>query len=351
MKPTNRLTFALALALGTVAAGCGVSTPSGMGGDDGGGGDDQPRPLDATGTYTMHSTFDLATNMPGTAGDVVNTIIAATDDGDDPTRWLLDQIINALPPDSTAKSALKAGEDFVAGPINDKLLEIAPDFVGTMRQVGNDFGDIAKHFGLDETLDLTKSGDGYTAVHTVVGVHYKADNIEGSFTFANYQVANVVVKDVGVTMDPTGQMTIASHQVPLAYGKLLRLGLDAAIIPLIDSSAHNLNDLFAHKIDCAQVGTAIADAINARSPIKFSSSPFESACVVALSAAANLVYKGITDIDGNALQFSLDGTARGVDRNNDGKIDVIQTGTWSGTLAYGTTPAPLVPATFDGARM
>ena len=83
MTATTRLTFALALAIGATAAGCG-SDPSQMGGGDddgggGGGGSNMPKQLDPTGTYTMHSTFDLATNMPGTAGTVVNTIIAATD--------------------------------------------------------------------------------------------------------------------------------------------------------------------------------------------------------------------------------------------------------------------------------
>lgn len=353
MKTTNRLTLALALTFGAIATGCAASDPSSIGDDgggSGGGGDDQPQPLDATGSYTMHSTFDLATNLPGTAGTVVNTIIAATDDPDDPTRWIVDQIIAKLP-DGTFKTALNTAKEFVIGFANDKLREVTPDFVDTMVLVGNDFGDIAKHFGLNETLVLTKSGNGYTAVHSVVGVHYKLDNQEGDFTFANYQLANVVVQNVGVTMDPTGQMTIAAHQVPLAYGQVLRLGLDAAIIPLIDPTAHNLNDLLAHKIDCTQVGTAITDALEFEFGVGFSPSIFKSACIAGLTAGANFVYKKISEIDGNALQFSLSGTARGVDRNNDRKIDVIQTGAWSGTLAYGTTPTPLAPATFTGARM
>jgi hypothetical protein len=348
MKTTNRLALVLALALGATATGCGASDPSSMGDDDGGGGggggSDQPRPLDATGTYAVHSTFDLATNMPGTAGTVVNTIIAATDDREDPTRWIVDQILAQLP-DGAFKSALSAGKEFVVGFLNDKLLDVAPDFVGTMVQVGNDFGDIAKHFGLNETLVLTRSGNDYTAVDTVVGVHYKLDNQEGDFTFASYRLNDITVQNVGVTMDQTGQMTIAAHSVPLAYGQLLKLGLDAAIIPAIDSSAHNLNDLFAHKIDCTKVGNAIGDAVG------FGASTFKSACVAGLSAGASLVYAKITAIDGSALQFSLNGTARGVDRNNDRKIDMLQTGSWSGTLAYGPTPAPLAPATFTGERM
>src|ERR1044071_2110246 len=122
-------------------AACGVT--SGMGGDDdgggggGGGGDDQPptKPLDPTGTYTLHSTFDLATNMPGTAGAVVNTIIAATDDVDDPSLWIIDQILAKLP-DGTAKDLLEAAEAIGIGALNEQVKKLTPDFFSTMIQVG-----------------------------------------------------------------------------------------------------------------------------------------------------------------------------------------------------------------------
>lgn len=356
MKTTNGLVLVLALALGTTAAGCGTD-PSNMAGDDdgggggSGGGDTQKKPLDATGNYAMHSTFDLATNMPGTAGTVVNTIIAATDDSDDPTHWLLDQIIAQLP-DGSAKSALNIGKSFVAGYLNQRLLNLAPDFVPTMVQVGHDFGDIAKHFGLTETLELTHTGTDYTAVHTITGAHWKLGNQESDYALANYHVPNVVVNNVAVTMDATGQLTIAAHNVSLAYGRLLRLGLDAAIIPLIDSSAHNLNDLVAHQINCQNVGTAIANAIKDFTGFGIgSASTFAAACTAGTNAAANFVYSKIAAIDSTALQFGLNGSAKGLDKNNDRNIDTILTGSWAGTLSYGATPTPLAPATFFGERM
>ena len=215
-----------------------------------------------------------------------------------------------------------------------------------MVQVGRDFGDIAKQFGLNETLELTHAGTDYTAVHTVTGAHFKLGNQEADFAFANYNTPNVVVNNVAVTMDATGQLTIASHNVPLAYGKLMRLGLDAAIIPVLDPSARNLGDLLAHLVDCQAVGQAIADAIGIGS-----ASTFAGACTLGLSAGANFVYSKIDAIDGTALQFGLAGTVKGFDKNNDRTIDTLATGTWSGTLTYGTAPAPLAPSTFFGERM
>ncbi len=350
MITTTRLALAATLALCATAA-CGPGG-SGMGGDDGGGGgsgSDQPpaKPLDATGTYTVHSTFDLATNMPGTAGAVVNTIIDATDDADDPSRWIVDQILNQLP-SGPVKTVLQGAEAIGVGALNDELLSIAPDFVTTMVQVGQDFGDLAKHVGLHETLTLTASGTAgsYVATHAVTGLHYELGNQKGDLLFANYQLPNVQVDTVAVTMDATGQLTIAAHDLPISYGKLLRLGLDAAIIPLIDSSAHNLNDLLAHQVDCKAVGNAIASAIGFSS----AAGTLAAACSAGLAAGSDLVYSKINAIDGTALKFSINGSARAVDRNNDRQIDQIQTGTWAGTLAYGATPTPLVPATFFGER-
>lgn len=350
MKTTNSLALVLSLVLGATAVGCG-SDPSTMPGDDdggggggagggGGGGTTQPpAPLDATGKYAVHSTFDLATNMPGTAGTVVNTIIAATDGPNDPTDWLVSQIIAQLP-DGTAKTALNIGKNLVVGYLNDRLLQFAPDFVSTLVQVGNDFGDIAKHFGLNETLDLSHAGSDYVAVHTVTGAHFKLDNQEGDYALAT----NIVVNNVAVTMNATGQLTIATHDVSLAYGKLLRLGLDAAIIPAIDPSAHNLNQLLANKLDCQVVGNLVDEVLGFGSTVA-------AACALGINVGANYVYTKIDAIDGSALQFGLSGTARALDNNNDRKIDAIQAGTWSGTLAYGATPTPLVPATFTGVRM
>jgi hypothetical protein len=351
MKTTNSLVLALALALGSTAAGCSTAassmTPGDDGGDDGGGGSgSSQKPLDATGTYAVHSTFDLATNMPGTAGTVVNTIIAATDDSDDPTHWIVDQIIGQLP-DGVVKSALNTGKVFVVGYLNDRLLDLAPDFVSTMVLVGHDFGDIAKGFGLNETLALTRSGDGYVAVHTVTGAHFKIGDQEADFALGDYQLANVVVDNVAVTMDATtGQLTIASHNVPLAYGQLLRMGLDAAIVPLIDPSAQNLNQLLAHKVDCNAIGAAIQSAIGIGS-----ASTFAAACTAGITAGSSFVYSKIDAIDSTALQFGLSGTAKGIDTNRDRTIDTIQTGTWAGTLSYGSTPSTLAPATFFGERM
>jgi hypothetical protein len=353
MTSLKNFSFVLALAIGASAAGCAADSPDGDGGGGGGGGggsDDSPIPTDATGRYQLTSTFDIAANMPGKVGEVTNAFIAATDGGDDPANWILEQIINKMP-NGTLKTFLNGARPFVAGYLNDKLLDIAPDFVDTFIQIGNDLGQAAKNFGLAETLDVTGAPGAFTSTVNAVGVKFKIDNIETDILFADNSVAPVTAAGVGITLDQTGKLDIAEHKLPLSYGKVLKLGLDKVIIPAVDPTATNLQTLLTHLIDCAAVGQAINDALVDAIGVGGGAGTWTTACNAGLVFGASAIYGKMDSIDSSALEFGLVGTAKAVDTNADHKIDRIQTGQWSGTLSYSGTPAPLSIATFSGERM
>jgi hypothetical protein len=299
-------------------------------------------PLTAEGTYSLASTYDIATNMPGTAGAVINGFIQATDDPDDPTRYILDQLINQLP-SGTFKNVVQGSESFVAGYLNDRLLDVAPDFVTRILDVGDKFGQVAKHFGTIDTLQIAANG---TATHTVTGVHFKVDNEELDFLFHDYGIADVKVTGIAVTLDSTGKLMIADHKVPLSYGAMLHLAVDNVIIPMVDPAAVDLNDVLHDAVDCTNVGQYVYDAIGIGS-----ASTYESACNAGLTFAAHEIYAQIDKIDGSAFEFGISGVAKAVDKNHDGKADAIQTGKWGGTLSYAGSPAPLANATFTGTRL
>ena len=360
MTIAKNLTASFLLALGVVATGCAADQPNGDGGgggDDGGGGGDDDggpidtTPMDASGKYTMRSTFDLATNAPGTAGQVVNTIIAITDGESDPADWLLEQAIKALPSGSV-KDLLNDARPFVAGYVNDALNDAAPAFLTSMITMGHDMGEVAKNFSLNETIELTGSpGAGYTASHNVVGVHLKIDRTEQDHAFADFGVPEIAVSNVGITVDQTGKLTIADHKVGLRYGQVLRVALDGAIIPALDPSASNLGELFTDLVDCTRIGEAINDYVVDTIGFGPGKTIFATACRTGLNAGANFIYSKIDQIDGTALEFSIAGTAKALDKNGDHKLDTIQTGKWQGSLSYGGTPSALSNATFFGARM
>ena len=76
---------------------------------------------------------------------------------------------------------------------------------------------------------------------------------------------------------------------------------------------------------------------------------FQAACTAGINAGSQALYGAITKVDSSALEFGIQGLAKGVDKNKDGHIDVIQTGAWSGTLSYSGTAAPLSRGNFIGA--
>jgi len=348
MTTTKNLSVALALLLGATITGCATDAP---GGDDGPDVPPLPEDVDASGMYAMHSNFDLAANAPGKAGEVARLIIEATDEGDDPSKWILEQIIKQLPA-GKVKDFIAGATPLVAGVINDQLLSLAPDFVGTVIALGNDFGAISKDFGLIETLELTKAGSDYTAVHTITGANFKIDNVDSDYPFADYNVPNVVINDVGVTLTPSsGKLAVADHKVGLKFGQILRIAVDAAIVPSLDPSAANLGELLQNKVDCVSLGESVNAFVVDQIGVGLGPSVFTSACKLGLTAGADLIYTKIGEIDAQALEFGIVGAAKVLDKNADNKVDTIQSGSWKGTLSYAGTPAPLADATFFGSRM
>jgi hypothetical protein len=343
----NSLPFTFLLALGATAAGCASTAP--VDDDDDGGGDgsgdgsgSETIPLTAEGTYALTSDFDIATNMPGTAGDVINAFIAATDGADDPTHWILEQLVAQLP-DGSFKNTVQGAIPFVSGYLNDRLLEVAPGFVTTLVDMGDKFGQVARHFGTVETLAVGANGE---AVHTINGVHFKVDELELTYLFKDYNMQDVTVAGVLVSLEKTGRLTVADHKVPLSYGKVLRIAIDEMIIPIINPSAVTIEDVLKDVVNCEAVGRYTYEALGIGS-----ASTFETACLGGLKAGSNAIYTQIAKIDDAALEFGINGIAKGIDKNKDGKMDQIQTGAWAGTLAYGGSDAPLGSATFFGTRM
>ncbi len=352
MTRMKTLTLISALVLGAAATGCtdapavdGEGGPGAGAGEDIDGGGEEQRPLDAAGAYRLQSKLDIASGAPGTAGDVINTIIAMTDDPEDPTLWVVDQALAAMP-SGWLKSALQSAKPYVVGYLNDRILDLAPDFVSVAVQVANDFGQMGKGFGVNQTLEVSGAPGAYSSKVTVVGAHFTIDGVESDHAFADHGLAEVAAEQVGLTLE-TGKLGIGEHQFALSYGTVLRLGLDAAIIPMLEPGAHSLNELFAAKVNCPLIGQAIA----AVTPYG-SASEYASYCTQGLNRGANYIYSKIATVDGVALTFSMSGTARALDTDKDRSIDTLNTGAWTGTLSYGgSTPAPLADATFFGARM
>jgi hypothetical protein len=260
--------------------------------------------------------------------------------------WLLDQMLAQMD-DSTLKDILVAGKPFVAGYLNDRLHDLAPNLVDTLLDVGHRMEDLTKHFGLNEKLYVTSVDQTYIASVTADGVRFDVDGTVTDLDFLSHNIDNVTANGVLITYDKAGsRLGIGDHTLPLPYGKIVRLGLDFAIIPAIDPTAHNLGELLANLVDCQAVGSSIASALG------FGSSSFwAAACTSGVNAGANMLYDQLADPN-SKLSLHLLGTSRAADTNNDYKLDKLLFGNWQGTMTYETEDATLAqPADYEGARM
>ena len=342
-------TIALALALGTTAVGCATNGQVG-GGDDTGGGpgsDDVGVPLTPVGKYAISSNFDIATNMPGKVGDVVNIFIQATDDPADPSQYLIQTAINGIS-NQAVKDALTTLAPVIASYVQDKINDVAPQFVSKMLLISNHFGDVLKNYGLTHTLDVKASGAGFAATDSITGLQFKIDNVELQFPFTDYALPAIDVPNVAIGLDQTGKFTIAQHAVPVSLGRTLRIALDELIIPSIDPSATNLNTLLKGLINCHNLGIR---ADEATTNALINANTIETACNIGIDLMASIAYSKLEDVDTSAFKFNIDGTAKAIDKNRDSYTDDLQRGAWAGTMEYAGTPAPLATATFFGMKI
>jgi hypothetical protein len=315
-------------------------------------------PIDPTGHYQVTSTFSLASPPPA-ATDVLAELTAMSDGVDDPSRYLIDLMIDRLPT-GTAKTYASAIAPYIAAYVNQRVAQIAPKFVDGTRALSTGLSRIAQRFGTMEVFDIASDGprvegDDYVAEgkwlsRTIIGVRFDlhAGRDVADVRFAPNGLPDIATKSVvmldgtalgGAAMHAADALSIAKHTARLPYTRMLRLGFDFAVIPDVVPSAHDLSAALVELVDCSQLGAAVSECVGLGSP-----SFYATACSAGLSALATKLYARLDAIDPRALPLELAGEARAVDTNGDGPMDVISAGAWTGTFAG-------VPATgsFDGA--
>jgi hypothetical protein len=260
--------------------------------------------------------------------------------------WLVDQMLAQMA-DGALKDALKAVKPFVIGYLNDRVTSLAPELVGTLLELGQRMEDLTKNFGVNEILDVNSVDQTFIARSTADGVRFDIDGTVKDYQFVDYDIDNVVVNDILITLD-NGQsrMHIGQHDLPLPWGKIVRLGLDAAVIPAIDPTATSLTDLLDNVVNCNAVGASVQSAIGVGG-----SAFWASACLGGLGLAADMVYDQISDTN-SKLGMNLVGASRYTDTNNDYKIDELKFGNCTGSMKLNMVDATLAqPAAYVGKRM
>ena len=317
----HRLTFIVAFSV--VSAACAtdpVDTPA----------PDAALPIDPAGRYAVHSSFVLSAPPPH-ADSVLDGLAAAIDGPDDPSRYLVDLIIERLPEGRT-RTIAAALAPYVAAYLNERIDEIAPDFLAGARALSAGLSRIAHRFGTLETIEIAASG---VTRRTITGVRFDAIDV---------RFDPIGLPDVTATTDASfaeGRLTIEPHAMTLPYARIVRLGLERAVVPGVVPGAASLPEALVALVDCPRLGALVAGYVGIGSPALY-----ETACSAALLRLASAIDARIDALDTDTYSLEVVGAALGRDLDGDHALDVIEGGAWIGTLAGVRVARGL----FDGGR-
>lgn len=294
-------------------------------------------PTSPAGAFAVISTFDL--RLPAAAQPAMAALTAATDGPDDPSRYVIDRMIDTLP-EGTAKTVARTLAPYVAAYVNARLVELAPRFVSGLGGIATGLSRIATHLGTVERLQIDPGG---TGVRTIQAVRFEVGGAVTVVHLADAGRADISAA-LRAVLDATGQVALSEHAHALPYGAILRLGLDRAVVPSVQPGAHDLAGALGALLDCARLGAMVADRVGLGSARLYG-----DACETAMTAIASEVDERLAAIDETALGIEVAGTVHAIDRDGDGAIDELTGGRWTGAVYTGQVRELIDAASFSGA--
>jgi hypothetical protein len=315
-----------------LAFGCADSSPRhGVGS-----GTSPPIPISLAGRYAIRSELDLSMRLPAEPGDLIRVVIDATDDPDDPARFLVDHALAALPPSAFA-DALRDAEPIVIAYVEERIATTAPLFAARLRAFGAALDRATRGFATIEELDVLPSG---IASHAIRGV--RVSGVE--LLFRDHAVPDGTPGEATIALDALDRATIGSHRVAVPYGRTLRLMIERGIVPSIDPAATSVFELLRDSVDCPALGATLASALSLDD-----GGLFGAACTSGLVDVARAFDARLDAVADVPLAFDLQGSATALVVGRE--TSAFEAGAWTGAVGEIGMEAPLGAATFAGMRM
>ncbi|HEY0190812.1 MAG TPA: hypothetical protein VGC42_06785, partial [Kofleriaceae bacterium] len=299
-------------------------------------------PDSPAGTFEVTSAFDIP--VPVAAAPIIEQLTAATDGPDDPSRYLLDRMIETLP-DGTIRTLASDAAPYVAAYLDTKLSAIAPRFVPGITQLAAGLDRIASHLAMQERWVIDDAG---ATTRTITALRFELGDRTTTVALADAGLAiPAMTTHAGFTAG--AELAVADHMHALPYGAWLRLGLDLAVVPRAVPGAHDLGEALASLLDCDALGALIGAKL--ASQLLIDVGPvFATACRTAMTLVASKIDAQLAAIDHTAMALEVSGDARGVDLDGDGSMDQLAAGNWTGSLHDGGAGEAISAGQFTGVK-
>ncbi len=309
--------------------------------------------MDPSGRFAVTSVHALPSPPPELA-PLVAELAAATDGVDDPTAYLVDLVVAELP-EGSARSIATVLAPYVAAELHGRIAAYAPDLAPALRALALGATRISTRFATIEELAITsKPPEGFVArgrvQRTIRGVRVEDMDLSfGSLGIPDASIeAEVSVELVGVASSAeslaesrvlSNHVAIARHAMPLPLAAWFRPAFDRVVIPAVVPGATDLASALRTLVDCPRLGGLIAEAVGIGG-----ASLYSQACSVGLAVGARKIYEQFPSTSARAMALDVSGTARAVDRDDDGVMDAIDGGVWTGRLGE----LPVGASVFEG---
>lgn len=275
-----------------------------------------PVPIDPAGRFAVRSSIALAAPPPAVT-TVLAELESATDGPDDPSRYLIELVIDRLPEGRIKDFAAELGP-FVAAYVNARIATAAPRFVPGVRALVDGLNGVARRISTIERIEIEARGRAY---RTIEGLRFDAVEVY----FADVGESEVTVATNAIIASEG--LVIAAHTAGIAYGPVVRLGLDRAVVPAVVPGARDLAMALHGLVDCERLGALIAEALGL-GPAGL----YANACTVGLTMTAARIYAQLPALDAMPIALEVAGAARALDRDDDGTMDGFTDGRWIGTF-------------------
>lgn len=305
------------------------------------GGDGPTERRGAEGTYRLESRFDIVEAIPGDAGDVVQHIIALTDDDNDPAKYMIDQMLEQVDL-GPVEGAIELMRWLIDPALNDVILSESPQALQDLLELGNQLGDMVESFAVVSTLDLKKTA----ADHELSGVMFSIGAQDQELLLADIGLTRTDPTAMSATISGDDRVELDRHPLSVPFGPVVIEAMNRVMIPAIAPGRANLGELLVELIDCGEAGELIAGYL----PIIGSADAFTGACELGLKAGASAVEGQIQALAPDMV-LEIEGAAKARDDDGDGRADRLTDGAWSGTLRIGDDDFDLGRAEFSGTRV
>ena len=118
-------------------------------------------PRSVAGAFSVTSEVDMP--MPAEAASALAPLVAATDGPDDPSRYLLDRLVDQLPA-GTIQTVARDAVPLLASYLNTRLADVAPHLTSGLHALALGLERIARHVGTLETWQVDRICHGQEVV-------------------------------------------------------------------------------------------------------------------------------------------------------------------------------------------